>query len=67
MINGKKILSDPEKYACLICGKSDSDKPMCFRGENYCSDTHRKMISASLTELPPTLISEKLIKDLFNL
>lgn len=26
------------------CGKTDGDKPMCFRGERWCSDLHRKAI-----------------------
>lgn len=33
----------PEKF-CLVCGVLDSDKPMCFRGEDWCSDDHRKVI-----------------------
>jgi hypothetical protein len=29
---------------CRVCGKGDKDKPMCFRGEPWCSDNHRKLI-----------------------
>lgn len=30
---------------CEICGKPDADKPMAFRGERWCSDDHRKVVS----------------------
>lgn len=30
------------------CGKPDSVKPMAFRGEPYCSDLHRKVLSGEL-------------------
>jgi hypothetical protein len=29
---------------CRICGKFDSEKPMCFKGENWCCENHRKLI-----------------------
>ena len=33
---------------CKICGKTDDKKPMAFRGEPFCSDIHRKMLSGEL-------------------
>jgi hypothetical protein len=32
---------------CKVCGKDDSDRPMCFLGLPYCSELHRKQIAAS--------------------
>lgn len=29
---------------CKVCGKSDNEKPMCFRGEPWCSERHRKVL-----------------------
>lgn len=29
---------------CEICGKPDSEKPTCFRGERWCCEKHRKLI-----------------------
>lgn len=31
-------------HPCLVCGVLDGEKPMAFRGEDYCSDNHRKVI-----------------------
>jgi hypothetical protein len=33
---------------CEVCGKTDDNKPMAFRGEKYCSDLHRKVLSGEL-------------------
>lgn len=33
---------------CRICKKPDHQKPMCFRGEDWCCDLHRKMITGEL-------------------
>lgn len=30
--------------ACEACGTTDDKKPMCFRGERWCSEDHRKEI-----------------------
>lgn len=30
--------------ACEVCGKTDNEKPMCFRNEKWCSENHRKQI-----------------------
>lgn len=30
------------------CGKTDDQKPMAFRGEDYCSDIHRKILAGEL-------------------
>lgn len=39
------------------CGKTDDEKPMAFRGEDYCSDVHRKVLSGELKlEMVPTVI-----------
>lgn len=32
------------KNPCRICGCDDSEKPMCFRGEPYCSDNCRRAL-----------------------
>lgn len=37
---------------CLVCDTKDEDKPMVFRGEEHCSDNHRKVISG---EREPTV------------
>ena len=33
---------------CLICGKEEKQKPMAFRGEEYCSDRHRKVLAGEI-------------------
>jgi hypothetical protein len=33
------------KKPCLICGRVD-DKPMCYRGEPWCCNRHRKAVLA---------------------
>lgn len=30
---------------CAVCGKDDDQKPICFRGERYCSELHRKILN----------------------
>lgn len=35
--------------ACEICKKTDDQKPMAFRGERWCSDSHRKQIEGDHT------------------
>lgn len=30
---------------CKVCGKPDNEKPMCFRGEDYCCELHRKQLA----------------------
>lgn len=32
------------------CGVPDEIKPMCFRGERWCSDDHRKIILGEVTQ-----------------
>jgi hypothetical protein len=34
-----------EDHPCRICGTPDSEKPMCFRKEDWCSENHRKLIA----------------------
>jgi hypothetical protein len=40
--------------ACLVCGKPDSEKPMSFKGEDWCCEIHRKVIveASSKKEYP---------------
>lgn len=33
---------------CRVCDKPDSEKPMTFRGEPYCSDLYRKVLLGEL-------------------
>lgn len=45
-------------HPCKVCKTPDDQKPMVFRGEDWCCDTHRKMIVGELpwpteTEAPP--------------
>jgi hypothetical protein len=37
---------------CLVCGTNQSDRPMCFMGEAWCSDRCRKVV---MMEDPPVL------------
>ena len=32
------------KNPCEVCQTPDDQKPMCFRGEKWCSEKHRKQI-----------------------
>lgn len=36
---------------CEVCSTGYYDKPMAFRGENWCSDNHRKVM---MGEIAPT-------------
>lgn len=39
------------------CGKTDEQKPMAFRGQNHCSEAHRKVLTGELKlEMVPTVI-----------
>lgn len=29
---------------CQVCNKTDEQKPTIFRGEKWCSESHRKLI-----------------------
>lgn len=33
---------------CKICGKNDSERPLVFRGEEFCCDDHRKMLTGEM-------------------
>lgn len=49
---------------CAVCGTPDSDKPMCYKGENYCSENHRKVIAG---EKPPNFKEQgTMTNDLFK-
>lgn len=43
-----------ESNPCKVCGTPDSQKPMCFRGEEWCSDDHRKVLSGEIVLSPPS-------------
>lgn len=43
----KRIFVNPCKVK--DCGKTDDQKPMAFRGEDWCSDKHRKLIEGDHT------------------
>lgn len=36
-------------HGCEVCGKHDSQKPMCFRGVPWCCEIHRKVVFGELT------------------
>lgn len=29
---------------CKVCNKPDSEKPMAFRGEEWCCEKHRQLV-----------------------
>ena len=35
------------RFGCAVCGRTDPNKPMCFRGESWCCDDHRKLATGS--------------------
>lgn len=37
---------------CKVCNKDDSQKPMAFRGEEWCSEAHRKEIQGTTAWKP---------------
>lgn len=43
--------TDRVEKPCLVCGRVE-DKPMCYRGEPWCCNRHRKKVQAmTLDEL----------------
>lgn len=46
------------QFACKVCGKPDSDKPMAFRGEDWCCDRHRKFIIGEMDLRNPESFSK---------
>lgn len=36
-------------HACRICQKPDAEKPMTFRGTDWCCEMHRKMTAGEVT------------------
>jgi hypothetical protein len=42
---------------CLVCATPDKDKPMVFRGEEWCSDNHRKVVNMELIPTHDELIT----------
>jgi hypothetical protein len=51
-------------HPCLVCGKGDGDKPMVFRGEQWCSDNHRKVVIGE--KEPTTEELETMSQELFD-
>ena len=43
--NGELVIN---MNPCEVCGKTDPEKPTCFRGEKWCCELHRKMIVGEL-------------------
>lgn len=37
-------------HPCGVCDKPDDQKPMCFRGEKWCSELHRKIMVGDLSK-----------------
>lgn len=37
---------------CEVCGLPDSEKPMVFRGEQWCCDDHRKVLMGEKPAVP---------------
>lgn len=57
---------------CLVCATPDNDKPMVFRGDEWCSDNHRKIVTM---EVAPTYLElmtmdkglfEDIVEDAFS-
>jgi hypothetical protein len=53
----KGLLAPPNKHPCqahldldLVCGKTDDQKPMTFRGTDWCCDDHWKMVLAQRSD-----------------
>lgn len=36
-------------HPCPVCGTPDHRKPMCFKGEPWCCERHRKLIVGELS------------------
>ena len=51
------------KHPCGVCGKTDEKKPMCFVGEEYCSDLHRKILNGELGIDISVILNQGLITD----
>jgi hypothetical protein len=43
--------SDIRDKPCRVCGTSDTEKPMVFRGSDFCCEQHRKV---GMGEIAPT-------------
>jgi hypothetical protein len=40
-------MGNEESNNCLVCGKPDEEKAMCFKGEDWCCENHRKVLVAN--------------------
>lgn len=40
---------------CPVCWKQDPDRPMCYRGEPWCSDDCRKVVQGEVRPNPKQL------------
>jgi hypothetical protein len=38
-----------EVSACKVCHRTEDKKPMCFRGYDWCSELHRRVVVGLLT------------------
>lgn len=47
-----KLEAEEKMNPCKVenCGKTDDKKPMTFRGEDWCSELHRKILLGELAE-----------------
>lgn len=45
-------------HPCLVtgCKKTDDQKPQCFKGLDYCSERHRKVLAGELKLFPGQLV-----------
>lgn len=41
-------------HPCRVCKKTDDQKPMCFRGEEWCCESHRRIVMRDTEELAHT-------------
>lgn len=46
---------------CRVCGTPDEKKPMAFRGENHCSELHRKILAGELGNDVGTLFEQGIV------
>jgi len=49
------------KHPCGVCGKTDEQKPMCFIGEDHCSELHRKVLAGDFGYEVTALVDRGLI------
>jgi hypothetical protein len=52
-------MGETDNKNCGACGTSDSEKPMCFQGEPWCSDDCRKLMQGEINGTTFTIVSGK--------